>query len=122
MSVNYSVSVRNNRLQQVINAVDGGVSNGFIQFLALGNLVLSTMQLARPSMTITNGVATFNGLSLIDPSAAASGPAVAAQVTDSAGNIIISGLNVNTDILMSPNNNIVAGQTVALTAATITGN
>ena len=122
MSVNYSVTVRNNRLQQVINAVDGGASNGFIKFLAAGGSVLSTMQLSRPSMTINNGVAIFNGLSLIDPSAAGTGAIVAAQVTDSAGNVIISGLAANTDFLMSPNSSITAGQTLALTAATITGN
>lgn len=126
MSVNYNVTVRTNRLQQVINAIDAGPSNGFLRLLDAGGNVLSSLQLSRPSAVASGAVLTFNGLSLIDPSAAQGGAATAARAEDSAGNIIISGLSVGTagstsDILLTPDV-IVAGQTVALTAATITGN
>ena len=127
MSVNYNVTVRTNRLQQVINAIDAGASNGFLRLLDLVGNVLSSMQLSRPSAIAANGIATFQGTSLIDPSAAQSGTVRFARVEDSSGNIVISGLTVGgvgggTDIQMSPSSIIVAGQTVAITSATITGN
>ncbi len=126
MSVNYNLSVRTSRLQQVINAIDAGPSNGFMRLLdSLGN-VLSSIQLSRPSAVAANGVATFNGLALIDPAAAASGACAGARCEDSTGIIVISGLSASqsstSDIVLSPTNIITAGQTVALTAATITGN
>ena len=125
MSVNYSPSVITNRLQQVLNAIDGGASNGFMRILDAGGNILSSLQLARPSAINANGVLTFQGMSLIDPSAAGTGQAIGARFEDSSGNIIISGLtigsSVSADIQMTPNNQINAGQTVAVTAATITG-
>jgi hypothetical protein len=122
LSVNYNVTVRTNRLQQVINAIDAGASNGFMRLLDIGGNVLSSFQLSRPSAVANNGVATFNGLSLIDPSAARSGTAIGMRVEDSSGNIVISGLALNSDFFMTPSAVIAAGQTVAITAATITGN
>ncbi len=127
MSVIYNIPVRTSRLQQVINAIDAGPSNGFLRLLDLVGNVLSSFQLSRPSALVANGVATFQGLSLIDPSVAASGPARFARAEDSTGTIVISGLTVGgvgggTDIQMSPSSVLVAGQTVAITAATITGN
>jgi hypothetical protein len=126
LPVDYNVTVINSRLQQVVNAVDAGASNGFLRLLSAGNSIVSSFQLSKPSMFIGNGVATFNGLSLIDP-AAVGGTAVGARVEDSNGNVVISGLIVNNstsappDIILSPSNIIATGQTVALTAATITG-
>lgn len=125
MSVNYNQTLINSRLQLVVNAVDAGPSNGFLRLLDGANNVVSSFQLSKPSMTVGGGVATFNGLSLIDPSAVG-GTAVAARVEDSTGSIVISGLTVNAqplppDIVVSPTATIGAGQVVALTAATITG-
>jgi hypothetical protein len=126
LSVNYSIPVRTSRLQVVATAIDAGGGNGFLRLLDLAGNTLSSLQLARPALSVANGVATFNGLSLIDPAAANAGTAVGARCDDSAGNIVISGLTVNTppgaDILLSPSNVIAAGQTVAITQATITGN
>lgn len=125
MSVNYNATTLNNRLQQVVNAIDGGGSNGFMRLLGSGGNVLSSFQLSRPMGVITNDVLIFNGLSLIDPAAAASGTATAARVEDSNGGVVISGLVVNgpsADILLSPTAAIIAGQAVAITQATITGN
>jgi hypothetical protein len=123
--VNYTQTVINNRLQQVVNAVDAN-GNGFLRLLNGSNGLVSSFQLQRPSMSVAGGVATFNGLSLIDP-VAVGGTAVGARVEDGIGNIVISGLVVNNtaspapDIILSPSNIIAAGQAVALTAATITG-
>lgn len=126
MSVNYVTSVLTNRLQIVITAIDAGATNGNMRLLNAGGSILSSLQLARPMGVASGGVLTFSGLSLIDPAAAASGTATAARVEDGDGNTIISGLTVGgssaADIVMSPTRNIIAGQTVAITAATITGN
>jgi hypothetical protein len=125
--VDYSLTVINNRLQQVVNAIDAGSSNGILRLLG-GNTVLSSFTLTKPCGTISGGVLTFSGMSLVDQSAAASGTSNAGRIEDSAGNIVVSGLVVNgassavTDIFLSPNASIVAGQSVAITAATITGN
>lgn len=128
MSVDYNLTVRTNRLQQGINATDAGSTNGVMRLLDSGGNILSTLELARPSATAANGVATFNGLSLVDPAAAASGFATAARTEDGDGTVVISGLTVGAaspgasyDILMTPSNLIIAGQTVAITAASITG-
>jgi hypothetical protein len=126
MSVNYPTSLLTSRLQVVINDIDAGASSGWLRLLDIGGNVLSSLQLAKPMGIAANGVLTFLGLSLIDPAASASGTATGARVEDSSGNIIISGLTVGGgpayDIAMSPTNNIVAGQTIAITQATITGN
>ena len=121
MSVIYPVSVLNNRLQQVVNAIDAAASNGFLKLIQSGGSVAATFQLSRPCGTITGGVLTFSGLSLIDP-AAAGGQVSGGVATDGDGNTVISGLTINTDIFLTPTTIIAAGQTVAITAATITGN
>jgi hypothetical protein len=125
VSVNYPISIINGRLQLALNVIDGGASNGFMRLLDSGGNILSTLQLARPSAVIANGVMTFQGMSLIDPSAAGTGQAVGARFEDSAGNVAIFGLtigsSVSADIVMTPNNQINAGETVAVTAATIIG-
>ncbi len=125
MSLTYSVTVRNNRLQQVINAIDAGVGNGKIQIGTTGMaLVLSTVILAKPCATISNGVLTFSGTPISDPSAAQSGFAVAARITDSAGTVVASGLTVGgagNDIVISLQN-ITAGSIVTFVSGTITGN
>jgi hypothetical protein len=125
--VDYSLGVINNRLQQVVNAVDAGAAGGVLRLLTGGGGIVSSFTLQKPSMTVGAGVATFNGLSLIDP-AAVGGTAVGARVEDSNGNVIISGLIVNNttsssppDIILSPTNIITAGQAISLTTASITG-
>src|SRR5262250_1347629 len=95
MALVYPVTLRNNRLQQVINAIDGGAGNGRIQIGTAGmGLVLSTVVLLKPSATIAAGVLTFSGTPLVDPSAAASGIAAAGRITDSTGTVWASGLTV----------------------------
>lgn len=125
MSVDYNLTVRNNRLTQVVNAIDAGASSGYIRLLDGAGGTISSFQLSRPCGVVSGGVLTFSGLSLIDPAATGSSYAVAARAEDSDGNIVISGLTVGTgptnDIIMNPTNFITAGQTVAITAATITG-
>jgi len=127
LAVDYNVPTLTARLQQVINAIDAGPSSGFMRLLDGGGNILSSFQLSNPMGIANNGVLTFNGLSLIDPSAAGNGQAAAGRCETSAGIVIISGLTVGgpgstSDIVLSPNTTITAGQTVAVTAASITGN
>lgn len=123
----YPVSIINSRLQIVLNAIDGGPSNGFLKIFGGGHTLLSTIQLSRPSGTISGGVLTFSGLPLVDPAASASGTAISADIEDSTGSVVVSGLTVgvvDTDIFLSNGLGttfISAGQSVAITAATITG-
>lgn len=126
MSVNYNISVRTARLQDVADAIDAGGANGNLRLLNSGGTILSTLQLARPCAVVALGVLTFSGLSLVDPAAAASGIATQARIEDSTGIVVISGLTVNdpsgtSDIYLTPDATIVAGQTIAITSATITG-
>ncbi len=125
MSLIYSLVVRNNRLQQVINAIDGGVGNGKIQLGTAGMaLVLSTVVLLKPCATVAAGTLTFSGTPLSDPSAAATGFATEAQITDSAGTVVASGLTVGTvgtDIIITLQN-ITTGSIVTFVSGTITGN
>lgn len=128
MTVVYSVAAINERLQGVIDAIDGGGSNGSMELLA-GTSVLSTISLARPCGTVSGGVLTFSG-TLLDPAAAAGGTVSTAVVKNSAGITMISGLTVGipltsgVDIILTNGLNSLAissGQTVQVLAAQITG-
>lgn len=127
VSVDYTIAVLNSRLQSVVDAIDAGATNGWLRLTDVGGNALSSFQLARPMGVVANGILTFLGLALVDPAAASDGIASGARVEDGSGNVIISGLTVNdpsgtSDIFLSPTNVIVAGQSVAITTATITGN
>lgn len=126
MAVVYTIAMRNSRLALVQAAIDGGGANGVLRLLAGGGSVLSTLPLARPCGTIANAVLTFQGMSLIDPSATGGAIAVAGSISDSNGNTVVSGLTVggstSFDIVITPTNFIAPGQAVAITQASITGN
>lgn len=125
MSVNYPTTLINTRLQDVVTAIGAGGSAGLLKLLDSVGTTLSSMQLAQPCGTVSGGVLSFGGLSLIDPAASTSGTAAAARIEDSTGSTVISGLTVGIssafDIVLSPSAVIVAGQTIAITQATITG-
>lgn len=127
MSVVYSQTTINARLQAVANTIDGGGGHGYLQLLA-NSTVISTIALAFPSGTVNGGVLTFGG-TLLDPAAAATGTVTNGQITDSNGNVVVSGLTANipgsgADIIISnglSNTLVTAGQTVQVLSAQITG-
>lgn len=127
MSVTYSMTAINNRLNGVVDAIDGGGGNGYM-YLRDGSTVLASIQLARPMGVVDSGVLTFSG-TLLDDSADATGYADNAIITDSAGASQVTGLTVGIplsglDIVISNGLNstlITAGQTVAVLSAQITG-
>lgn len=120
MSVTYNTTLKNTRMTDVVTALGSGALLK-IYTAALATL-LSTIHLANPAGSVTGGVLTFGGTPLTDSSAAASGVAASAQVVDGSGTVVISGLTVSSsagDIVLS-STNIVAGQPVTITSASIT--
>lgn len=122
----YEIPLISNRLTDVVNAIDGGGAPGICRLLDAGSAILSSPRLSRPCGSVAGSLLTFSGMPWIDAAATGSGPAVAARIEDSTGTTIVSGLTVGTgstayDIVISPSNVLVAGQTVEITLATITG-
>lgn len=116
----YNTTLKNTRMTDVVTALGSG---GKIKIYTAGlGTLLAQISLANPAGTVTGGVLSFSGTPLTESSADASGTAAAATVTDSSGTVIISGLTVSSttgDIVLS-SVNIVAGQPVTITSASIT--
>lgn len=128
MSVHYNIPTINDRLNQVVTHIDAGSSFGVIRLMTASPVqTIATIALAKPSGTTFGGVLTFSGVPLSGGTlvtTVASNPLVAADIEDSAGTVIVSGLTIGLstayDILM-PTTLVSAGQIITLTSATITG-
>jgi hypothetical protein len=123
MAVTYSTAAKNARLDAVTTLIDAGTA-GKLKIRDSGNVVLATLTLADPSSPgAAAGVLTMDfDPDISDTSADATGTAANAIITDSADTTVISGLTVGTsgtDIILD-STSITAGQTVTITAATIT--
>lgn len=122
MSVTYNTTLKNTRLGDVVTAIDAGGAGSLIIGTAAMATTLSTITFAATCGTVTGGVLTFSSTPLVDSSAANTGTAAAAIVKSGGATTIISGLTVGTsgsDINLS-STSIVSGQSVTITAATIT--
>jgi len=123
MAVTYITTIKNDRLQVVLDAIDAGVSPGKLEIGSAGMAsVLATVTLDDPAATISGGVLTFAGTPLSDPSADNSGTAAEARIRDSADNDVVTGLTVGTgseDIVLD-SVAISAGQAVNVLTAAIT--
>lgn len=127
MSVTYSQTAIDYRLQGVIDAIDSGGSNGLLLLMS-DSTVISTISLARPCGTVSGGILTFVG-TLVDPSATGTGYVNDAQIWNSNGVVMVSELTVGipsqvADVIISNglNNTLIsAGQAVQVLAAQITG-
>lgn len=120
MSVIYNATLKSTRMTSVVTAL-GSAAKLKIGTTGMGT-VLSIINLANPAGTVSAGVLTFSGTPLTEASADASGTAAAAIVVDGSGTTVISGLTVSSsagDIVLS-STNIVAGQPVTITSASIT--
>lgn len=121
MTVTYSQTAINFRLNGVVSAIDDGGTNGFL-YLYANNSIVSTISLAYPAGTVNGGILTFGG-TLLDPSAAGTGLVTAGVIADSNGNVMISGMTVGiplsgAQILINNGLNttlITAGQAVSVT-------
>lgn len=133
MAVTYSATVKDDRMQQVIDRTQGKTPAAATGSASAGSLVigtsalsgatgvLATLALTTTAFTLSGGVLTLHGVPL-SVAASATGTAAKAEVRNNAGTVIISGLTVGTsgaDINLNTVA-IVSTQTVAVTAGTIT--
>ena len=113
MSVTYIAAAKNARLTAGLltvvsgQSVDGGAGFGVLVIgtaaLSGATGVLATITLPKPSFSVSAGVATMLGVPL-SATASATGTAAKAELRDSVGNVIVSGLTVGTsatDIVLS---------------------
>lgn len=124
MSVTYSATLKDTRLTAVVTEIDAGVGAGYIEICSAAYAaVLATITLNDPCGSVSGGVLTFDVTPQPEDAAAdATGTAAIARIKDSAGNIVVSGLTVGTtgtDIIVT-STAFVLGDTITLTAATIT--
>lgn len=141
MAINYAAATKNNRLKMAFLAgavtpaagesVDSGAGVGVLVIgtsaLSGATGVLATIALQKPSVTITGGVATIAGVPLT-VSATAAGVAAKAEIRDSAGNVVVSGLVVGgtaegttagADIILNAST-LANGESVVLNSGTVT--
>jgi hypothetical protein len=124
MAVTYTTAVKTLRMTAVRDAIDASATAGTLEIgTAAMASVLATFTLADPSGTISGAVLTLDfDPDISDTSADNSGTAAAARIKNGDGTDIITGLTVGTsgtDIILD-SVSITAGQTVTLTAGTIT--
>src|SRR5665647_153007 len=121
MSAVYNATLKNTRMTDIVTAIG---ATGYLNFYSAGAVLLASLPLANPAGTVTGGVLTLT-VPMTDTTADASGTAASASVStaiDGGGTTVISGLTVSStvgDIVLS-STNIVAGQPVTITAASIT--
>ena len=124
MAVTYSTAAKNARLDAVNTLINAGSGAGKLKIRDGSNVVLATLTLVDPAAAAASGgVLTFDfDPDISDVSADATGTAANAIITDSDDTTIISGLTVGTsgtDIVLD-STSITSGQTVTITAGTIT--
>lgn len=125
MAVIYAAALRTSRMGAVVTAVDAGSGAGKMKIRDGSNVVLATLTLADPCGSVSGDVLTFDfDPDISDTSADASGTAANAIITDSDDNVIISGLTVGTSgtNVILDSTSITVGQTVTITAGTLTHN
>lgn len=122
MAVTYSNTVKDNRMTQVLNAIDGGAGAGYIEICSAAYAtVLATITLSDPCGSVGSQALTLT-MPKSDTNADNTGTAAIARIKDSTGTIVVSGLTVSTsgaDINLS-SLAITAGDTVTLNSAVIT--
>jgi hypothetical protein len=122
MAIVYSTTVKNSRLQAVIDALGAGALIVIgTSALSGASGVLASIPMASPSFTIASGVMT---LASVPRSVVATGAGVAAkaELRTSGSVVVASGLTVGTsgaDFIINATS-ISVGQTVQCTSGTIT--
>lgn len=133
MSVIYSSTLKNARMQLVLDLIGSKTAAASTGVFAAGSIVIGTSTLSGATGILATGVLSATPFSIsgsqitmlgvpITMTATASGTAALAEIRDAGGNTQVSGLTVATtggDIIIA-NTNIQAGQTVAVNSGTIT--
>lgn len=133
MAVTYATAVKTDRLSNVVDRIAAktyvvGSGAGSAGKLVIGTSalsgatgVLATIALQNPPATVSGAVLTIAGVPL-SVAASATGTAALAELRSNTDVVIVSGLTVGTaatDIIIS-SVSITSGQTVQITAGTIT--
>lgn len=133
MSVVYSSTLKNNRMQLVADLIAGKVAGSSTGTASAGTIVVGTSALSGATGvlvsftlgttpgTVSGGVLTISGTP-ITATASGTGTAAKAEMRDNAGNVIVSGLTVGTsgtDIIINATA-ISSGQSVTLSSGSIT--
>lgn len=125
MSVTYNATVKAARLGVVLAAIDGGVGPATLVLGTIGlsgaSGILAVITLADPSFALAGATLTLQNLP-IGVYAIASGLLERAEIRDSTGTTVVSGLTVapNGADIQVYNPNIVAGEYVQVQAGSIT--
>lgn len=126
MAVNYSTTVKTNRMTAVRDSIDAGGAAGKLEIGTTGMAsILATITLGYSGAstgTVSGSVLTLAGFPRSDTSADATGTAAEARIRTSANADVVTGLTVGTtgsDINLD-STSITAGQTVTINSATIT--
>lgn len=129
MALGYSTTVRNNRLTQVSNAIDGGAGAGLLRIYdgtrpatgGTATTLLAELTFTDPcAASVTGGVLTFDAIAA-DTSANATGTATWFRCVDSAGTFVVDGdVGTSGSDLNLNSTSISTGQEVSITSATIT--
>lgn len=122
MAVTYETAVKTARMQAVVTQIDEGTGAGKLKIRDGSNNILATFTLADPCGTVSGAVLTFDFDPDISATAGATGTATNAIITDSDDETKISGLTVGvgTGDIQLDSTSITNGQTVTITAGTIT--
>jgi hypothetical protein len=128
MTIGLSTTVRNNRLTQIVNAIDGGAGNGTLKIYdgtrpatgGTATTLLGTLTFSKPCGAVAAGVLTFSAITS-DTSADATSTATWARIADSTGTFVLdcsvgtSGSDINLNTV-----SIVTGAQISVTSASIT--
>ena len=122
MSVSYAQALKDQRMTDVVNAIDAQSANGFLE-IGTANMAAVLVQISfqKPSFSEANSTITMAGAPKSGV-ASATGTAANARIKDGSGNVQVQNLTVGTagsDIILNATS-ITSGQTVTLTSATIT--
>jgi hypothetical protein len=128
MAIGMATALRNNRLTQIVNAIDAGTGAGKIRIYngsrpatgGTATTLLAELALSDPCGTVSAGVLTFSAISN-DAAADATGTATWARILDSDNNFVMD-LNVGTSgaDLNFATVSFVANAIIAITSFTIT--
>ena len=127
MSVNYTTPTINGRLTVVVNNIDAGSSFGQMRLIATqSTAAVCLIPLQKPCGVVSGGILTFNTpiTGTVITLASTSNPLLAADIEDSAGNVIVSGLTIGVSTaydIVTATTSVLIGENITLTSATITG-
>ncbi len=94
MAASYSTALKTARMQKIIDLIDAGAGNGYLEIYTAGfALKLGTLTLQKPSWTASGDHITLNGTPA-DIDADATGQAAIARIKDSNGNVVINNMSV----------------------------